>query len=254
MKQRSIRNSVVFVTGANRGIGRALVEAFLAGGARKVYAGARKPETLEALVQTHGDRLVPVKVDLTDAADIRAAAEQASDVTILVNNAGVAGNAGTPITDPVQNEFYRTEIEVNVLGLLHVTQAFAPILEANGGGAIVNLGSVASLVNFPLFQSYSTSKAAVHSITQALRVALPDTLVVGVYPGPIDTEMAEDIPFEKTPPSEVAREVLAGIEAGREEVLPDYMSREMGGAFFSDPKALERQVQAMAAEMASQAA
>ena len=246
-----IQDSVALVTGANRGIGAAFVEGLIEAGARKVYAGARRLESLQPLVDRYGDRVVPIQLDVTDAAHVAAAAERADDVQILINNAGVAGHAGVMITDSASAEFERTEFEVNVFGLMAVSRAFAPVLAANGGGAIANLGSVASLVNFPLFQTYSASKAAAHSITQALRVALPNTLVLGVYPGPIDTDMAKDVPFEKTAPIEVARATLAAIEAGDEEVFPDPMAKEMGAGFLADPKGLERQVQAMAAEGAA---
>ena len=250
MNDVRIENSVALVTGANRGIGAAITRALLERGARKVYAGARRTESLTGLVEEFGDRVVPLELDVTDPEQVRAAADAARDVQILVNNAGVAGTANVLLTDPRAAEFEREEFEVNVFGLLAVTRAFAPALEANGGGAVVNLASVASLVSFPMFQTYSASKAAVHSLTQALRIALPDTRVIGVYPGPIDTEMAEAIPFEKTSPQVVAGEILDGIESGTEEVFPDYMSREMGAGFLADPKGLERQVQGMAAAMA----
>jgi len=249
-KNVKIQDSIALVTGANRGIGAAFVDALLERGASKVYAGARRLESLRTHQERWGDRVVPVELDVTRPDQVTAAAELAGDVNILVNNAGVANNANVPLVDRAVLDGARHEFEVNVFGLISVTQAFARALSDNGGGAVVNLGSVASLVNFPMFQSYSASKAAVHSITQALRVALPETLTVGVYPGPIDTDMAEDIPFEKTPPSAVANEVLDAVEAGVEDVMPDYMSKEMGAGFFADPKALERQVRVMAEEMA----
>ena len=249
--QIQVQNSVALVTGANRGIGAAFVDALLERGAARVYAGARRLESLHAHLERWGDRVVPLERDVTKPDQVAAAAERAGDVTILVNNAGVANNANVPLVDTRILEGARHEFEVNVFGLISVTQAFAPALQANGGGAIVNLSSVAGLVNFPMFQSYSASKAAVHSITQALRVALPETLSINVYPGPIDTDMAEEIPFEKTAPADVAHEVLDAVEEGREEVFPDYMSKEMGNGWLADPKAVELQVQDMAREMAS---
>ena len=135
-------------------------------------------------------------------------------------------------------------MEVNFYGTFAVTQAFAPVLARNGGGALVNIASMAALVNFPLLAAYSASKAATHSITQAARLMLKSqgTRVFGVYPGPIDTRMAEPIPLEKTSPVDAARAIVAGIEAGYEEIFPDPMSRGIGAGFLADPKGIERQV------------
>ncbi len=250
----SIKESVALVTGANRGIGRAFVDELLARGARKVYAGARRPESLATLVDEYGDRVVPLRLDVTSAAEVDQAAALAGDVDVLVNNAGVATDATLIHSDALDG--LRHELEVNVLGLLRVTQAFTPALRRNGPGAIVNLASVASFANFFMFPTYSASKAAVHSLTQALRVVFAgdDIVVTAVYPGPVDTDMAEAIPFEKTPPDTIARMVLDGVEAGEETVLPDPMSKEMGGAYYSDPRGLEDQVAQMAAEFSRQAA
>jgi short-subunit dehydrogenase len=123
-------------------------------------------------------------------------------------------------------------------------QAFAPVLAKNGGGAIVNLNSVVSFVSFPILASYSASKAATHSLTQVTRAMLrgQNTQVFGVYPGPIDTKLAEGLPIEKTSPADAARAIVAGIIAGDEEIFPDKMSQGTGAAFFADPKGLERQV------------
>lgn len=250
MSGRQIEGSVALVTGSNRGIGRAIVEVLLERGAAKVYAGSRKVEGVADLVAAHPDRVVAVELDVTNADHIAKAAETATDVNLLVNNAGIASSMGTMITDPATNAFARSEFDVNVFGLMNVTQAFAPILNANGGGTVVNLGSVASLVSFAMAQSYSASKAAVHSITQALRIVLGNTLVVGVYPGPVDTDMAKDIPLDKVTPQSVAHEILDGIEAGTEEVFPDPMAKEMGGFYLQNPKGLEQQVAAMAQENA----
>ncbi len=246
MSSVEIAGSVALVTGANRGIGRAIVQALLDRGAAKVYAGARNPSSLDSLVEQYPDRVVPVELDVTSQANIDAVASLANDVNILVNNAGVAGNGGMAITDPSINPYSRTEFDVNVFGLLSTTQALTGALRTNGRSAVVNVGSLASLVNFPMFQSYSVSKAAVHSITQALRVALPDTLVVGVYPGPVDTDMAAGIEMDKETPAAVADAILDGIEAGEEEVFPDPMSKQMGDLYGADPKELERQIAALA--------
>ena len=250
MSGRKIEGSVALVTGSNRGIGRALVEVLIERGAAKVYAGARKVESVADLVAAHPGKVVAIELDVTNADHIAKAAALATDVSLLVNNAGVASSMGVMITDPATNPLARTEFDVNVFGLLNVTQAFAPALNANGGGAIVNLGSVASLVSFAMAQTYSASKAAVHSVTQSLRIALGNTLVVGVYPGPVDTEMAAAIPMDKATPASVAHEILDGVEGGVEEVFPDPMSKEMGAFYLQNPKGLEQQAAQMAQESA----
>lgn len=244
-----IAGSTSFVTGANRGIGEALVDALVAAGAGKVYAAARRVDDLAPLLHRHGDRVVPVKLDVTDATQIQAAAGFADDVQLLVNNAGVVGFAGGVFTDVQWLAGSRHEFEVNYLGTFAVTQAFAPVLAANGGGAIVNIASVASLVSFPMIAGYSASKAALHSLTQTTRLLLQgqSTQVFGVYPGPIDTRMSAELQMEKTSAPDAARAILHGIEAGDEEIFPDATSIGMGAAFLTDPKGLERQMVAMTA-------
>ena len=247
----AIAGTTALVTGANRGIGQAIVDALVSAGAAKVYAGARHTADLAPLIARHGAVVVALQLDVTSSADIAAAATAANDVQLLVNNAGVAAHVGGAFTDAQWLAAGRREMDVNFFGTFAVTQAFAPVLAANGGGAVVNLGSVASFVNFPILIAYSASKAATHSLTQATRLALKPqgTQVFGVYPGPIDTRMTEDIPFPlaKTSPADAARAIVAGIEAGTEEIFPDPASRGMGGAFLAAPKDLERQVAAMAA-------
>jgi NAD(P)-dependent dehydrogenase (short-subunit alcohol dehydrogenase family) len=235
--------TVAFVTGANRGIGRALVEALLARGAAKVYAGARRPEALAPLVAASGGRVVPVKLDVTRPYEVQAAAAQATDVTLVVNNAGVVAQFGGAFTDAAWLDAGREEFEVNVLGALAVSQAFAPILARNGGGTLANVSSVAGLVAFGVIASYSASKAALHSLTQATRGLLrgQGTYVAGIYPGPVDTDMAKSIDLPKATPAAAAAAILDGLEAGNEEIFPDPLSREAGPLFLADPKALERQ-------------
>ena len=194
------------VTGANRGIGEAIVDALVAAGVRKVYAAARSISALDPLVARHGSRVTPLQLDVTDAAQIAAAAATASDVDLLVNNAGIVGFFGGEFTDSQWIEGGRQEMEVNFLGTFAVTQAFAPVLAKNGGGAIANLNSVASLVSFPILAAYSASKAATHSLTQVTRAMLrgQNTQVFGVYPGPIDTKMGEVLTLEKASPAGAA--------------------------------------------------
>lgn len=241
-----ITGKTALVTGANRGIGEALVDALVAAGAAKVYAAARDINAVAPLSARHGGRVVPLLLDVTDPAQIRDAVATAGDVELLVNNAGVAGHVGGAFTDPQWLTAGRQEMEVNFFGTFAVTQAFTLVLARNGGGAVVNIGSVASLVNFPILAAYSASKAATHSLTQATRAMLKGqgTQVFGVYPGPIDTRMSEAVPFDKTAPSVAAVAILAGIEAGSEEIFPDPTSQSMGAAYLADPKGLERQVAA----------
>lgn len=241
-----IKGQIALVTGANRGIGEAIVDALISAGAAKVYAAARNLKDLGALTARHGARVVALQLDVTNPAQIAAAAVAAADVQLLVNNAGYAGYTGGSFDDKKWLVAGRQEMDVNFFGTFAVSQAFAPVLAKNGGGAIVNIASVASLVNFALLASYSASKAAVHSLTQATRMMLKGqgTQVLGVYPGPIDTRMAEDIPFEKTSPADAALAIVAGIEAGTEEIFPDPMSQGMGAGYLASPKALEVQVAA----------
>jgi NAD(P)-dependent dehydrogenase (short-subunit alcohol dehydrogenase family) len=246
MKARRIEGAVALVTGANRGIGRALTEALLSRGARKVYATARNPETLNSL---RDERLVSLRLDVTDAGQIRAAVEAASDVEIVFSNAGVA-LAGA-ITDATVLDQARREMEVNYFGPLQLLQIVAPALVRNGGGAIVNIGSAAGLTNVPFMPTYSASKAALHSLTQAARVLLAaqGTSVFGVYAGPVDTDMARGIAMPKASPRDVAFAILDGIEAGQEDIFPDPFAVEFGRQFESSPKAAERQMAAMVAAM-----
>jgi NAD(P)-dependent dehydrogenase (short-subunit alcohol dehydrogenase family) len=242
----SIKGRTALVTGANRGIGEAIVDALVAAGAKKVYAAARNTKDLEPLTARHGARVVALQLDVTDPAQVAAAAKAAPDVQLLVNNAGFAGHVGGAFTDPQWIASGRREMDVNFFGTFAVTQAFAPVLAKNGGGAVTNIASVASLVNFAILASYSASKAAAHSLTQATRAMLKaqGTLVFGVYPGPIDTRMAKDIPMDKTSPADAARAIVAGIEAGHEEIFPDPVSQGMGAGYLANPKELERQASA----------
>src|SRR3954463_10637450 len=195
----ALSGKTALVTGANRGIGEAIVDALVAAGAKKVYAAARNISAVDPLVLRHGSRVVPLQLDVTHAVETAPAAATAADVDLLVNNAGIVSFFGGDFTNPKWIEGGRREMEVNFLGTFAVTQAFAPVLAKNGGGAIVNLNSVTSFVSFPIVAAYSASKAAPRSLPRATRAMLrPQTpQVFGVYPGPIAPRMAEALPLEK---------------------------------------------------------
>ena len=248
MKAQKIEGAIALVTGANRGIGQALTEALLARGAKKVYAAARDPAALGALRDA---RIAALRLDVTDAGQVRAAVEAAADVTLVFNNAGVVLN--TNIAGTTVFEQARREMEVNYFGSLRLLQQVAPILGRNGGGAIAYVGSAGSLTNIPLFPTYSASKAALHSLTQAARVLLATqgTSVFGVYPGPVDTDMVKELAMPKAAPRDVAFAILDGIEAGQEDIFPDAFARDFGRQFECSPKGSERQIAAMVAAMAS---
>jgi len=213
-----IRDSVAFVTGANRGIGLAFVQELLAVGARKVYAAARQPEriTLAGVER--------VRLDVTNPEDVAAAARQCTDVNLLINNAGIALRTGFLAPDSV--EATRSEMETNYYGPLLLSRAFAPVLAKNGGGVIVNLLSVLSWV---AVDTYSASKAAAWALTNWLRTALHEqgTQVVGVHAGLVDTDMAIGFTLPKVKPEDVVRQALSAVEAGRDEVLADDMTRQV---------------------------
>jgi NAD(P)-dependent dehydrogenase (short-subunit alcohol dehydrogenase family) len=248
MHAQTIDGAVALVTGANRGIGRALTEALLIRGARKVYATARSPESLRAV---RDERVVWLQLDVTDVDQIREAGEAASDVQLVFNNAGVALARG--IVDSTVLDDARREMEVNYFGPLHLLQGLAPTLARNGGGAVINIGSAAGLTNLPFVPTYSASKAALHSLTQAARILLEaqGTAVFGVYPGPVDTDMSREVALPKASPRDVAFAILDGVEAGQEDIFPDAYAVDFGQQFESSPKASERQMAALTAAMLS---
>ena len=221
-----IRASVALVTGANRGLGKAFAEALLARGAAKVYAGTRgAPE--ESSTPGGDPRLVPVRLDVTSAADISAAAARCADVTLLVNNAGIL--LATSMLKEGSDAALRREMEVNVYGLLGMTRAFAPVLGKNGGGAIVNMLSVVSWFTVPFTATYCASKHAALVVSDASRIELrrQKTQVVGVYAGYIDTDMAASIDQPKTPPRQIADRALDGVEKREEHVHADARAEEV---------------------------
>jgi NAD(P)-dependent dehydrogenase (short-subunit alcohol dehydrogenase family) len=231
-----IEGSVAFVTGANRGLGKAIVAALVEAGAAKVYAAARD----ERKVRADDARIVPVTLDVTKPEQIAAAVQKADDVTLLINNAGALTSFNVLTMSRSDIE---TDLRVQVHGTLDVIKAFLPVLERSGGGAtIVNVLSLASLASFPALGGYSASKAAAYSMTQALRPELRKKHidVLAVLPGPIDTEMVKDLTMPKTSPADTARGLLAGIARGDEEIFPDPMAQQMSALWNKSHKEFER--------------
>jgi NAD(P)-dependent dehydrogenase (short-subunit alcohol dehydrogenase family) len=238
-----IENSVALVTGASRGLGYALVEALIAKSLKRIYAGVRSPELINELVNRYGNIIQPIRLDITNPADIQMIAAKARDVNLLINNAGVFSE-GRILEAPL--DLIRRDMEVNYFGTLNVIRAFTPILESHPGSAIVNILSISALANVPGIGSYSASKAAAQSLTQSIRSQLlrKSISVHGVFPGPIDTDMTNNMAIPKAKPIDVANAILAGIERGEEDIFPDNMSRQGGMSWRSDPKLLERQLAA----------
>lgn len=239
-----VRNATVLVTGANRGIGRALVQALLEAGAGRVYAAARDPEQLRDQVAADPDRVVPVMLDMRDAASVEAAARQVGAVDLLINNAG-ALTFGNLLDMPMED--VERNMDVNYLGTLRVVRAFAPLMGRDRDAAIVNTLSIGSFSNIQGLGAYGASKAASWSMTQAIRASLaPRRIAVhAVFPGPVDTDMARDIPMAKASPADVARAIVDGVVAGREDILPDAVAEQVYAGWRQDHKAVERQFAAM---------
>lgn len=233
----NVEGATALVTGANRGLGAAISQALLDAGA-KVYGGARDETTI-----TNQD-LIPVRLDVTRPDEIANAALACGDVSIVVNNAGI-GRTSTSL-DPGATDAARAELETNYFGPLRMAQAFAPILRENGGGALVNMLSVLSFIAMPQAATYSASKSAAWSLTNALRMELrgQGTLVVAVHAGFIDTDMAAGIDAEKVSPESVAAQIVGAIESGAEQVLADPTSQMVKAALADDLTALYPALQA----------
>ena len=230
-----IKDKIALVTGSNRGIGKAIVESFLNNGAAKVYAAVRTLESATPLVEAYGDRVVPIQFDLGKPDTIKIAAKKASDVQVVVNNAGVLRTA-SPLADDAIDAL-NFEMEINVFGLIRMAQAFAPILNTNGGGAFIQLNSVASMKSFSDFSTYCASKAAAYSITQALRELLEQqgTAVLSVHPGPIATDMAANAGLGEIAESAslVGDGIVAALKSGDFHLFPDPMAKMVGDAYRS---------------------
>ena len=230
-----IQGSIALVTGANRGLGKALVSALLEAGAAKVYAAARDARTVSA----DSSRIVPLTLDVTKPEQIAAAALKAGDVTLLINNAGALNSFNVLTSSQADLD---ADFRVQVHGTLAVIKAFLPALERAHGATIVNVLSLTSLASFPALGGYSASKAAAYSMTQALRPELKKNHIdiLAVLPGVIDTDMVKDLPMPKTSPADTATGLLAGVERGDEEIFPDPMAQQMGALWNNSHKELER--------------
>lgn len=237
-----IKDSAVLVTGANRGIGRALVDALLERGAGRVYATARDLSTLEVVARRDG-RVQAIRLDVRNPVEAREAAAIATDVSLLVNNAAVLSVGGPA---DVSLDQVRDAMETNYFGTLNVITAFLPTLERQHG-AIVNMLTVVALASMPKLSAYNASKAAGLSLTQSFRADLAKrgVAVHGVFPGPVDTDMSRSFTMPKTPAIDVARAILGGIEAGVEDIFPDPTSQQVYSAWRLDHKAVEKQFASM---------
>ncbi len=236
-----IQNRTALITGANRGIGRATVDALLAAGAAKVYAGARNVDSLPDF----GDaRVVPIQLDITDSESVRSAATTAGDVDLLINNAGVL-SMGSTLEVPFED--IQRDMNVNYYGTLGMVRAFVPVLESKPGAALVNVVTIAAFVNFPGLAGYSPSKAALFSLSQGLRIDLaPRGISVHtVNPGPIDTDMAKDLDMDKASPESAAENIVRGLENDEADIFPDAMAEQMFGLWRGNYRDLEAAVYQM---------
>jgi NAD(P)-dependent dehydrogenase (short-subunit alcohol dehydrogenase family) len=231
----TLSNKVALVTGANRGIGAAIVQEMLKAGIAKIYATARDPKTLPAF----GDsRIVPLQLDITSDASVNAVASAAKDVDVLVNNAGTLA-FGDYISSSL--ETFEDDMRTNYFGTLRVLRAFTPQFVARRSGTIANVSSVVGLSAVPQMAGYSGSKAAVHSITQSLRGTLEkdNITVIGIYPGPIETDLAKPVPYEKVTPEYAAVNIVKGIAEGQTYIFPDPMAQQVEQLWSTDNRKLE---------------
>ena len=234
-----ISNTTALVTGANRGLGREMVQQLLAAGARKVYAAARDVAAVQDLVQANPGRVEALALDITNADQVAAAKARCADVNLLVNNAGI--NRGQGFIAAATLADAQAEMNTNYLGTLAMCRAFAPQLAA---GAIVNVLSILAKVNLPAMGSLCASKAAALRMTEGVRaeLAAQGTRVVAVMTGAVDTDMSRDFQGPKSSAAEVVQAVLAGLQRGDEEVYVGDMPGWINGALMQDPKGIEREL------------
>jgi NAD(P)-dependent dehydrogenase (short-subunit alcohol dehydrogenase family) len=224
-----VAGAVALVTGANRGLGLAFARALSEAGAAKVYAAVRNP----AMITLPG--VVPLKLDVTRDDEVAAVGREAADVSLLVNNAGIAKPGGFLSEGAI--EAARDQFEVNFFGPLRLARAFAPVLAKNGGGAIINVLSVASWINGPMLATYGASKSAAWALTNGLRIELErqGTQVLGLHAGFIDTDLARNVDAPKSSPEAIVKATLEALERGEKQVLADEISRQVHRGLSAEP-------------------
>jgi NAD(P)-dependent dehydrogenase (short-subunit alcohol dehydrogenase family) len=233
-----LKNSIVLITGGNRGFGKSIVEELLKADVQKVYAGSR------TLASSSDPRIHPLQLDITNAHDIAAAVDTCQDINVLINN------AGTYLFNPFltahpSREKAHEEMDTNYFGTLAMVQAFAPILKKNGGGMIINILSALSWLTIPALATYCASKAAALALTNGIRIELrsQETQVIGVFAGFIDTERVKHVDQPKISPALAATNLIEGILAGQEEILADPMSKQFKALLAANPQAVYQQIQ-----------
>lgn len=224
-----LANATVLITGANRGLGLAFAREALARGARKVYAAARDPSSVTL------PGVVPIRLDVTNPDDVATAARDYPDVTLLINNAGIAATGGFLSDSSVESA--QRHFDTNVFGPMRLTQAFAPVLAAHGGGAILNVLSIASWINSPILGIYGMSKSAAWAMTNGTRIELQEqhTQVMALHVGFIDTDLTRGMDVAKLAPDDVVRTALDALEAGSSEVLADELTRRVQAGMSAKP-------------------
>ena len=233
----NLEDRVAIVTGAGQGLGRALVDVLLAYNVKKIYATARNVTSLRHFIDR---RVIPTALDITNPVQISTLKQQAGDVNLLINNAGI--NTRASVLTGSFNDVKR-EMDTNFYGTLEMIRAFSPVIEANGGGNVVNIISICAFASMPGLSGYSASKAALFSATQAIRTDLkPKNIQVhAVFPGPIDTDMNKGLDIEMATPQSVAEAILDGVLNEAEDIFPDTGGQQVGRDWLDNPKKLERQ-------------